>query len=80
MILKLLKKANLGHVLEAVCSVTTDKAIALSDWRQRPLPEALLEYGARDVRHLSAVAAGLIDLISQAGARSRQHISHLTVR
>lgn len=61
--LKTLSKANLGYVLDAVCGIKTDKSIALSDWRQRPLPDTLLQYAALDVRHLSAVAVGLIDLI-----------------
>lgn len=66
MSLQLLKKANLGYVLIELYRIDNDKTIALSDWRQRPLSDAQLQYGARDVLYLQAVAGCLIHAILNA--------------
>ena len=65
--LKLVSKANLGQLLQALCHVDADKRIALSDWRQRPLPPALLHYSAQDVLHLQDIAAKLIQMLLDSG-------------
>jgi ribonuclease D len=61
--LQLLKKANLKYLLMELYGIDNDKTIALSDWTQRPLSYSQLQYGARDVLYLQAMAVRLIDLI-----------------
>eukprot|EP00884_Botryococcus_braunii_P003255 jgi/Botrbrau1/12930/Bobra.92_1s0010.1 len=50
----------LGSLLQAMCGVNLDKSFQLSDWRQRPLPEAHLRYARCDAHYLLFVASRLL--------------------
>lgn len=54
------EKANLKYVMHKLYGVETDKDVALSDWRCRPLTDAQLQYGARDVLYLHAAARDMV--------------------
>ena len=64
---KLVSKANLGYLLWHLCGIGADKSLALSDWRQRPLPQALLNYAALDVLHLQVIASKLVNMLLSTG-------------
>lgn len=61
--MKKLAKPGLGHVLKEVCGIDTDKALASSDWRRRPLTDSQLYYSILDVSFLEYIAASLLDLL-----------------
>ncbi len=44
--------AGLGHLLAHFCGVAADKALALADWRVRPLPATWLAYARADTHYL----------------------------
>lgn len=58
-----LKKPGLGQVLKDVCGVDTNKGLASSDWRRRPLPQSQLFYCVLDVVFLQHIASSLVDLL-----------------
>ncbi|KAL7066345.1 putative exosome component 10 [Cryptosporidium serpentis] len=43
---------SLGNLLNLYCSVQANKQYQLSDWRQRPLPQHLIEYARSDTHYL----------------------------
>ena len=49
-------ETGLGSVLEHRFGVHLDKSYQKKDWSQRPLSPEMIEYGARDVIHLLALA------------------------
>eukprot|EP00892_Ulva_mutabilis_P004070 jgi/Ulvmu1/2034/UM120_0030.1 len=59
-----LARPGLGHVLKEVCGIDTDKALASSDWRRRPLTPSQLYYSILDVSFLQHIAATLVDLLT----------------
>lgn len=63
-----LKKPGLGQVLREICGVDTDKALASSDWRRRPLTRSQLYYSILDVSFLQHIAGALVDLLLAAPA------------
>ncbi|PIE70326.1 MAG: ribonuclease D [Deltaproteobacteria bacterium] len=50
------KSFGLGAVLQDRFDVTLDKRFQKKDWTQRPLPEEMAEYAARDVKYLIPLA------------------------
>lgn len=60
----------------------TDKALASSDWRRRPLTQSQLYYSILDVSYLQHIAASLVDMLLDAppaapaaGSRARRGAS-----
>jgi ribonuclease D len=47
-----LKKYSLAYLLKHYCDVETDKKFQLADWRQRPLPEEMVQYARIDTHYL----------------------------
>ncbi|EEA08035.1 exosome component 10, putative [Cryptosporidium muris RN66] len=43
---------SLGNLLNLYCSVEANKQYQLSDWRERPLPQHLIEYARSDTHYL----------------------------
>ncbi|MBV9489473.1 MAG: hypothetical protein JO069_07085 [Verrucomicrobia bacterium] len=60
----------LGPVLERFLGVTVPKALGVSDWGSLMLTEGQLEYAARDVAHLHALADRLTGALTTAGLRA----------
>jgi hypothetical protein len=58
----LLEKPGLGSLLSELCGMASDKRIATSDWRKRPLSEEMLYYCVLDVYYLQYIAKTLVDL------------------
>jgi exosome complex exonuclease RRP6 len=48
-----LQSFGLAYLLSTYCGVNVSKAHQLSDWRIRPLPDAMARYAQRDTRYLS---------------------------
>jgi ribonuclease D len=46
------EKHSLSHLLEIYCNVKADKRFQLSDWRRRPLTEAMIRYAQSDTHYL----------------------------
>jgi ribonuclease D len=46
---------GLGKLVERMLQVTLDKGESLTDWSQRPLTDAQIEYALNDVRYLGAI-------------------------
>jgi ribonuclease D len=59
----LVERAGLGYLLMKICHVESDKEIACSDWRERPLPAKWLAYSVLDVLYLPYVATALIKML-----------------
>ncbi|XP_021746021.1 protein RRP6-like 3 [Chenopodium quinoa] len=51
---------SLAYLLETYCGVTTNKLLQREDWRQRPLPEEMVEYARLDAHFLLYIARCLI--------------------
>jgi ribonuclease D len=62
-----LPKASLGGLLQEFLGLEVDKAYQRADWRQRPLPEDMIEYAYGDTRHLLQLAAILRQQLSEGG-------------
>ncbi|XP_011100270.1 protein RRP6-like 3 isoform X2 [Sesamum indicum] len=47
---------SLAYLLETYCSVATNKLLQREDWRQRPLPEEMIQYARTDAHYLLYIA------------------------
>ncbi|XP_051125461.1 protein RRP6-like 3 isoform X2 [Andrographis paniculata] len=47
---------SLAYLLETYCSVSTNKLLQREDWRQRPLPEEMIQYARIDAHYLLYIA------------------------
>ena len=65
-----MKETGLGAVLSNHFSVTLDKKFQKKDWSQRPLPQDMIEYGARDVIYLLPLAKLLQQALKNMGRLS----------
>lgn len=63
---------NIGYadLVQQLLGVSLDKSQTRTDWRQRPLTPAQLEYAAADVLHLAPVAELLAARLEQLGRRA----------
>lgn len=50
------RRFGLAPLLEANFGIAVDKSMQRADWSKRPLTPAMLDYAARDTRHLEALA------------------------
>lgn len=62
-----LATGSLVSLLERYLSITLQKGDRLTDWLQRPLTEAQMNYAAGDVLHLLELADVLIEKLTSAG-------------
>ncbi|KAJ8452167.1 hypothetical protein Cgig2_016748 [Carnegiea gigantea] len=58
---------SLAYLLETCCGVITNKSFQREDWRQRPLPEEMLEYARSDAHYLLYIARCLLDELRHRG-------------
>ena len=60
---------NIGYadLVKQLLGITLDKSQTRTDWRQRPLTPAQLDYAAADVLHLAPITALLLDKLAQLG-------------
>ncbi|KAK2897774.1 exosome component 10 [Channa argus] len=60
-----LARHSLDHLLKHFCNVESDKRYQLADWRIRPLPDEMVQYGRTDTHYLlyiyDCVRAQLLD-------------------
>lgn len=61
-----------AKLVDSICSVYLPKAHTRANWRQRPLPQALLEYAVDDVKYLQPLRQQLDDMLAEKG-RSEWH-------
>lgn len=47
-----LPRMSLAYLLEQFCGVELDKKYQLADWRERPMPEEMIEYARKDTHYL----------------------------
>ena len=47
-----LPRLSLAFLLEHFCGVELDKKYQLADWRERPIPEEMIEYARKDTHYL----------------------------
>ncbi|KAL2476769.1 Polynucleotidyl transferase [Abeliophyllum distichum] len=47
---------SLAYLLETYCGVATNKLLQREDWRQRPLPEEMVQYARTDAHYLLYIA------------------------
>ncbi|KAI3457347.1 hypothetical protein Pfo_014010 [Paulownia fortunei] len=47
---------SLAYLLETYCGVATNKQLQREDWRQRPLPEEMIQYARADAHYLLYIA------------------------
>ena len=47
-----LPRMSLAYLLEHFCGVELDKTYQLADWRERPLPNEMIEYARKDTHYL----------------------------
>lgn len=47
-----LPRMSLAYLLEQYCGVELDKKYQLADWRERPMPEEMVEYARKDTHYL----------------------------
>ncbi len=59
------KESGLNAVLGKWFNIHLDKKYQRKDWSQRPLPEAMLAYGAEDVKHLISLHEILVQELDQ---------------
>ncbi|KAK9689915.1 hypothetical protein RND81_09G090500 [Saponaria officinalis] len=52
---------SLAYLLESYCGVSTNKLLQREDWRQRPLPEEMVDYAQSDAHYLLYIARCLIE-------------------
>ncbi|XP_074290056.1 protein RRP6-like 3 [Silene latifolia] len=52
---------SLAYLLESYCGVSTNKLFQREDWRQRPLPEEMVDYAQSDAHYLLYIAKCLIE-------------------
>lgn len=57
-----MKKPGLGALLKELCGVDSNKSLAASDWRMRPLSKEMLLYSILDVHYLQYIAMTLVEL------------------
>ncbi|PIN22164.1 Ribonuclease D [Handroanthus impetiginosus] len=50
---------SLAYLLETYCGVATNKLLQREDWRQRPLPEEMIQYARTDAHYLLYIACCL---------------------
>jgi hypothetical protein len=55
-----LQSAGLAYLLQHYVNVTADKTHQLSDWRQRPLPDAMKTYAIMDTHYLLDIVPHLL--------------------
>lgn len=55
-----LQSAGLAYLLQHYAKVTADKTHQLSDWRQRPLPDAMKTYAIMDTHYLLDIVPHLL--------------------
>jgi exosome complex exonuclease RRP6 len=55
-----LQSAGLAYLLQHYANVTADKTHQLSDWRQRPLPDAMKTYAIMDTHYLLDIVPHLL--------------------
>ena len=60
---------NIGYadLVNQLLGITLDKSQTRTDWRQRPLTPAQLDYAAADVLHLAPITALLLDKLAGLG-------------
>ncbi|KAK4741810.1 hypothetical protein SAY87_025398 [Trapa incisa] len=51
---------SLAFLLETYCGVTTNKLFQREDWRQRPLPQGMVQYARTDAHYLLYIASCMI--------------------
>ncbi|KAG8387041.1 hypothetical protein BUALT_Bualt03G0211800 [Buddleja alternifolia] len=62
---------SLAYLLEMYCGVATNKLLQREDWRQRPLPEEMIQYARTDAHYLLFIAYCLcMELKSQKNENS----------
>ncbi|KAK6134715.1 hypothetical protein DH2020_031541 [Rehmannia glutinosa] len=47
---------SLAYLLETYCGVSTNKLLQREDWRQRPLPQEMIQYACADAHYLLYIA------------------------
>lgn len=47
-----LARLSLAYLLKYYCHIELDKTYQLADWRQRPIPQELIEYARKDTHYL----------------------------
>ncbi|KAK6134730.1 hypothetical protein DH2020_031532 [Rehmannia glutinosa] len=47
---------SLAYLLETYCGVSTNKLLQREDWRQRPLPQEMIQYARADAHYLLYIA------------------------
>lgn len=67
---------SLAYLLETCCGVITNKSFQREDWRQRPLPEEMLEYARSDAHYLLYIARWLLDELRQRGNACQDDTLH----
>jgi len=55
-----LPRCSLAYLLERYLGVELDKTYQLADWRERPLPEEMLEYARKDTHYLFGLYLKLV--------------------
>ncbi len=61
------RTTSLGNLVTDLLGVTLDKSSQLTDWTQRPLPDADQRYAAADVAHLLALKDVLTERLEETG-------------
>ncbi|KAH9623814.1 hypothetical protein KSS87_012413, partial [Heliosperma pusillum] len=56
---------SLAYLLESYCGVSTNKLFQREDWRQRPLPEEMVDYAQSDAHYLLYIAKCLIEELTE---------------
>ncbi|XP_030539698.1 protein RRP6-like 3 isoform X1 [Rhodamnia argentea] len=56
---------SLAYLLETYCGITTNKLLQREDWRQRPLPQDMVQYARTDACYLLYVARCLVGELKQ---------------
>lgn len=67
---------SLAHLVRVYCGVTLDKTHQLSDWRQRPLGEDLLQYARCDTMYLLYIFDRMRRDLWNAGSSSSSDANH----
>lgn len=62
-----IKRIGLSSLLDELLGIHHPKDSQKSDWSRRPLPEKMLKYAARDVRHLEELSDALADQLKKLG-------------
>ncbi|KAL9243753.1 hypothetical protein vseg_017604 [Gypsophila vaccaria] len=66
---------SLAYLLESYCGFSTNKLLQREDWRQRPLPEEMVDYAQSDAHYLLYIARCLIEELAAKCATDELKIS-----